>query len=41
MNHVFISYYQKNASDAQRLSDQLTAYGDRVWIDPKDVAPGI
>ena len=39
--HVFISYLHENKEEAQRLYDDLTMHGTHVWLDLKDIPPGV
>jgi len=39
--HVFISYVHEDAEHAIRLSNELADYGIQVWLDRKDIAPGV
>lgn len=38
--HVFISYLRENEDQINRLVDDLTSHGVRVWIDRNDIKPG-
>ncbi len=40
MAHVFISYVHENEEDVQRLCDELTRHGVKVWLDRNDIKPG-
>ncbi len=40
MSTVFISYSSKDASEARRLSRELTRQGIRTWIDEYEILPG-
>lgn len=39
--HVFISYVRNNRRLVQRLCDDLTKHGVKVWLDRKDIEPGV
>lgn len=41
MSNVFISYIRENRDIVQRLADDLTAGGLEVWLDLKDLSPGV
>jgi hypothetical protein len=41
MSNVFISYVRENRELVQRLADDLTAGGLEVWLDLKDLGPGV
>ena len=41
MSHVFISYVRQNEEDVQRLCDELTSRGIKVWFDRDDLYPGM
>jgi HEAT repeat protein len=40
-NHVFISYVHDNEKEVQRLCEELTKCGVKVWLDRNDIQPGI
>jgi hypothetical protein len=40
MKHAFISYVRNNKRKVQRLCDELTAQGARVWLDRRDLRTG-
>ena len=40
MQHVFISYVKENRTEVDRLCDNLSSYGIRVWRDKNDIPPG-
>ena len=37
---VFISYVRENQEEVDRLCDELTQHGVRVWLDRNDITPG-
>ena len=39
--HVFISYVRNNKRLVQRLCGDLTKHGVKVWLDRKDIDPGV
>jgi len=41
MKHVFISYVRENSEEVQRLCDDLNKHGVNVWLDQRDVVPGV
>lgn len=41
MPHVFISYVHENEIEVQRLCDELTNRGVKVWIDRNDIEPAV
>ena len=41
MAHVFISYMHSNERLVQRLCNDLTDQGIRVWIDRNSISPGV
>ena len=41
MNKVFISYVKENTEIVDRLYQELKSYGIQVWLDRKDLAPGL
>ena len=40
MPHVFISYVRENTEEVQRLCDELTRHGVKVWLDLDKIKPG-
>ena len=38
--HVFISYVRENSDEVQRLCDDLTKHGVKVWLDKNEIKPG-
>ena len=40
MQHVFISYVKENKKEVDKLCDDLTTHGIRVWRDKNDIPPG-
>jgi hypothetical protein len=40
-SHVFISYVHDNEKEVQNLCEELTNSGVKVWLDHKDIEPGI
>lgn len=40
MSHVFISYVRENRDEVQRLTDELTRHGVKVWLDKNEIKPG-
>jgi formylglycine-generating enzyme required for sulfatase activity len=40
MPEVFISYVHENTKEVQRLCDELTKHGVKVWLDRNAIAPG-
>lgn len=40
MAHVFISYVRENSKQVERLYDDLTKHGIKVWLDKNDIKPG-
>ena len=41
MNKVFISYVKENTEIVDRLYQELKSYDIQVWLDRKDLAPGL
>ena len=41
VNKVFISYVSENIEIVDRLYHELKSYGIQVWLDRKDLAPGL
>ena len=39
--HVFISYVRENEKEVHRLYDDLTKYGVKIWLDRRDIEPGV
>ena len=39
--HVFISYVRNNKRLVTRLCDDLTKHGVNVWLDRRDIDPGV
>ena len=39
--HVFISYMRENIDDVDRLCEELTSRGIKVWIDRNNIDPGL
>ena len=40
MKHVFISYVKENRTEVDRLCEELTSCGIKVWRDKNDIPPG-
>ena len=40
MQHVFISYMHENTDIVDRLCEELTSRGIKVWLDRNDIKPG-
>ena len=40
MQHVFISYMHENTDVVDRLCEELTSCGIKVWLDRNDIKPG-
>ena len=40
MEHVFISYIHENIDNIDRLYQELTSRGIKVWLDRNDIKPG-
>ena len=40
LQHIFISYIHEDASDVERLSDDLKRQGVDVWLDREKISPG-
>ena len=40
MQHVFISYMHENTDVVDRLRQELTSCGIKVWLDRNDIVPG-
>ena len=40
MAHVFISYVHENEAQVQRLADELTQRGLKIWLDKTEIKPG-
>lgn len=38
--HVFISYVRENSEEVQRLCDELSKRGVKVWLDRNDIPGG-
>ena len=38
--HIFISYIREDASDVERLSNDLKRHGINVWLDREKISPG-
>lgn len=41
LNHVFISYVHEDYETIKRLTDELEANGISVWLDRKELQPGV
>ena len=41
MPHVFISYVRENQKKVDRLCNDLTQHGVKVWLDRNDIKPGV
>ena len=41
MAHVFISYVRENLGVVRRLCEELTSHGVEVWLDRKNIMPGV
>ena len=39
--HVFISYVNEDRKEVDRLCDDLTRQGVKVWLDRRDIEPGM
>ena len=39
--HVFVSYVRENSKIVDRLAQELRAHGITVWLDRKDLGPGV
>jgi len=38
--HIFISYIREDASDVEKLSEDLNRRGVDVWLDREKILPG-